>query len=202
MFRASSRPSSRDQQLQYQPLVFLRSVVIAVLLLVVGPAGWPDHDQQHCYHHAPKVKPEAATAVVELLMMGVRTPETCWTVNKRQVINWRNCCIQLVDLFELLVCNLHQMLVVWLNEEEWDGDHIKAQRLSWFGHVQRMPDTRTVKKIFNWKPLTKRSQGRPKYRLEDNIQQDICQTKIKNWIACVQDREKWKEVVEKTKTFN
>jgi len=24
-----------------------------------------------------KVKPEAATAVVELLMMGVRTPETC-----------------------------------------------------------------------------------------------------------------------------
>jgi len=38
---------------------------------------WSDHDQQHCYHHAPKVKPEAAAAVVELLMMGVRTPETC-----------------------------------------------------------------------------------------------------------------------------
>jgi len=38
---------------------------------------WPDHNQQHSYHHAPKVKPEAATAVVELLMMGVRTPETC-----------------------------------------------------------------------------------------------------------------------------
>jgi len=37
----------------------------------------PEHDQQHCYHHAPKVKPEAATAVVELLMMGVRRPETC-----------------------------------------------------------------------------------------------------------------------------
>jgi len=38
--------------------------------------GRPDHDQQHCYHHTPTVKPEAATAV-ELLMMGVRTPETC-----------------------------------------------------------------------------------------------------------------------------
>jgi hypothetical protein len=37
----------------------------------------PDHDQQHYYHHAPTVKPEAATAVVELLMMGARTPETC-----------------------------------------------------------------------------------------------------------------------------
>jgi hypothetical protein len=66
----------------------------------------------------------------------------------------------------------------------------------------QIPDTRTVKKIFNWKPLTKRSQGRPKYRWEDNITQDICQMKIKNWIACVQDRGKWKEVVEKVKTFN
>jgi len=37
----------------------------------------PDHDQQHCYYRSPMVKPEAATAVVELLMMGVRTPETC-----------------------------------------------------------------------------------------------------------------------------
>jgi hypothetical protein len=36
------------------------------------------------------------------------------------------------------------------------GNYIKAQRLSWFGHVQRMSDTGTVKKIFNWKPLTKR----------------------------------------------
>jgi len=36
-------------------------------------AGWLDHDQQHCYHHTPTVKPEVATAVVELLMLGVRT---------------------------------------------------------------------------------------------------------------------------------
>jgi hypothetical protein len=52
-------------------------------------------------------------------------------------------------------------------------NYLKAQRLSWFGHVQRMPDIRTVKMIFIWKPLTKRSQGRPKYRWEDNIIQDI-----------------------------
>jgi len=55
---------------------YLWSLVIAVLLVVVGLAG-PYHDQQHCYHQAPKAQPEAATAVVELLMMGVRTPETC-----------------------------------------------------------------------------------------------------------------------------
>ena len=81
-------------------------------------------------------------------------------------------------------------------------NYIKAQRLSWFRHVQRMPDTRTLKNVFNWKPPTKRSQGRPKYRWEDNIKQDICHMKIKNWIACVQDRGKWKGVVENAKTFN
>jgi len=42
-----------------------------------GRADRSDHDQQHCYDHAPTVKPEAATADVELLMMGVSTPETC-----------------------------------------------------------------------------------------------------------------------------
>jgi hypothetical protein len=29
-----------------------------------GRACRPAHDQQHCYHHAPKIQPEAATAVV------------------------------------------------------------------------------------------------------------------------------------------
>jgi hypothetical protein len=42
-----------------------------------GWAGRPDHDQQHYYHHAPTVKSVAATAIVELLMMGMRMPKTC-----------------------------------------------------------------------------------------------------------------------------
>jgi hypothetical protein len=74
------RPHAHHQELNNcnSSLWFYRwSVVIAVLLVVVGPAGRTDYDQQHCYHHAPTVKPEAATAVVELLMMGVGTPETC-----------------------------------------------------------------------------------------------------------------------------
>jgi len=41
---------------------------------------------------------------------------------------------------------------------------IKAQRLSLFGHIQRMPEARANKKIFKWNPLTKRPRGRPKYR--------------------------------------
>jgi len=74
------RPHAHHQKLNNcsSSLCFYRwTVVVAVLMVVVGPAGRPDHDQQHRYHHAPAVKPVAAIAVVELLMMGVRTPETC-----------------------------------------------------------------------------------------------------------------------------
>ena len=39
-------------------------------------SGRPENEQQHGYHHDTKVKPEVATAV-ELLMMGMRMPETC-----------------------------------------------------------------------------------------------------------------------------
>ena len=46
---------------------YLRIVVIVVLCLWSGrPAGRPDLEQQHCYHHDMKVKPEAAARVVEL----------------------------------------------------------------------------------------------------------------------------------------
>ena len=38
MFRASSCPSSGAYQLQQQPLVYRRNVVVAMLLVVVGPA--------------------------------------------------------------------------------------------------------------------------------------------------------------------
>ena len=65
-----------------------------------------------------------------------------------------------------------------------------------------MPDTRTVKKIFKWNPLIKRSQGRPKYRWEDSVKQDTGQMRVKNCITCVQDGGKWKDVVEKAITFN
>jgi len=32
---------------------------------------------QHDCHHNTKVKPEVATAVIELLMIGGKTPQTC-----------------------------------------------------------------------------------------------------------------------------
>jgi hypothetical protein len=52
---------------------YLRIVVIAMLCSWSGHLARPR--TQHWYHHAMKVKPEAATAVIELLMMSRRTPK-------------------------------------------------------------------------------------------------------------------------------
>jgi hypothetical protein len=76
MFQASLCPSSGAYQLQQQPLVYRKNVVVAVLLGVVGPVG----PRSYC-------KPEAAASVDRLLMMGIRMPETCRAVSKRQTIN-------------------------------------------------------------------------------------------------------------------
>jgi len=70
---------------------YLRIVVIVVL------CSWSVRTRtKHDYHHDTKVKPEAATAVIELLMMDGRTPETCWVVNKHQDNKLENFCIWLV----------------------------------------------------------------------------------------------------------
>jgi hypothetical protein len=51
-------------------------------------------------HHDTKVKPEGATAV-ELLMMGGKTPEPYWAVNKRQDKKLEKLLHLVGDLFEL-----------------------------------------------------------------------------------------------------
>jgi hypothetical protein len=73
-------------------------------------------------------------------------------------------------------------------------NQIRAQRLSWSGHVQRMSDNRMVKKIYKWKTIITRLKGRPKSRWDDDVKRDICKMKIKNWTVCVQDRGKWRDV--------
>jgi len=76
MFRASSCPSSGATTTAVAAFG-LPSELGDSSAVVRGRAGRSDHDEQHCYHQAPTVKPEAATAIIELLMMGMRITETC-----------------------------------------------------------------------------------------------------------------------------
>jgi hypothetical protein len=79
-------------------------------------------------------------------------------------------------------------------------NHIKAQRLSWFGRLHRMPEESMVKRVYKWKPMLTRPLGRPKNRWKYDIINDIKKLK-KNWTSYIQDRNKWKLYVEEAKTF-
>jgi hypothetical protein len=43
--------------------------------------------------------------------------------------------------------------------------------------------------------------GKIKIRWENDIKEDLRIMKINNWTECIQDRVKWKEIVEKAKSF-
>jgi hypothetical protein len=65
-----------------------------------------------------------------------------------------------------------------------------------------MPENSTVKKIYESKPFTRRSVGRPKSRWEDDVRNDLKKMKLIKWTELVQDRLKWKDIVEKAKTVS
>jgi hypothetical protein len=79
---------------------------------------------------------------------------------------------------------------------------IRAQRLGWLGHIERMQETRIVKAIYSWKPISRRPIGRPKIRWEAGVRKDIQKLKVPNWKSLVQDRKRWKELFEKAKTLH
>jgi len=76
MFRTSSCPSSGGAT---------TAVAASGLLSELGDnsaigrgrARRTDHDQQHCYHQAPTVNQTLLLQLLQLLMMGMRMPETC-----------------------------------------------------------------------------------------------------------------------------
>ena len=57
-------------------------------------------------------------------------------------------------------------------------NYFKAQRLSWFGHTNRMPETSIVKRIHKWKPFTGRPAGISKSRWEDDVRNDLKKMKL------------------------
>ena len=59
-----------------------------------------------------------------------------------------------------------------------------------------------VRAIYCWKPISRRPTGRPKTRWEDDVRKDIQKSKVPNWKTLVQDRRRWKDLVEKAKTLH
>jgi hypothetical protein len=65
---------------------------------------------------------------------------------------------------------------------------IKVRRLECAGHLVRMCDDRTVKKVFLGKPDGRREAGRPKLRWLDCIENDLKWMGVKRWRKKVGDR--------------
>ena len=81
-------------------------------------------------------------------------------------------------------------------------NYVKAQRSSWFGHINRMPEISIVKKIHKWKPFTTRPVGRHKSRWGNDVRNDLKRMKHIEWTEQVPDHLKWKAIVEKAKTLS
>ena len=75
---------------------------------------------------------------------------------------------------------------------------VKARRIRWLGHVQRMEENRVPKKVLCSKPEGSRSVGRPRLRWLDDVEADLKELGVKSWKKKAKDRVKWKkDVVDK-----
>jgi hypothetical protein len=73
------------------------------------------------------------------------------------------------------------------------GRFIKAQRIKWLGHIQRMDQTRPSRKILEWKPVGTRPVGRPRQRWQEDVMEDLKKLKVKNWKEAAKGRRTWRE---------
>ena len=76
---------------------------------------------------------------------------------------------------------------------------IKAQRIKWLGHIQRMDRARPSGKLLDWRPMGNRPVGRPRQRWKEDVMEDIKKLKVKNWKETAKGRGTWRDLFEKAK---
>jgi len=77
---------------------------------------------------------------------------------------------------------------------------IKAQRIKWLGHIQRMDRAGPTGKLLDWKPMGTRPVGRPRQRWQEYVVEDLKKPKVKNWKEAAKGRRTWRDLAEKAKT--
>jgi len=58
---------------------------------------------------------------------------------------------------------------------------IKSRRIAWLGHVMRMDDKRTPKRILQWETIGTRTRGRPRKRWIAVIEEDLQIMRVRRW---------------------
>ena len=76
---------------------------------------------------------------------------------------------------------------------------IEIRRLEWLGHVSRMNETRSVKKIFEGKLEGRRGRERPRRRWINDVEDDLRRLSVKRWRTKALNREEWASIVREDK---
>jgi hypothetical protein len=91
-----------------------------------------------------------------------------------------------------------------LNEliENANSEIYKNRRVDCLGHVMRMDDKRTPKRVLEWKHIGMRISGRPRKRWIEGIEEDLQIMGIRRWRKQCKERAELKRITEKDKTHS
>ena len=71
----------------------------------------------------------------------------------------------------------------------------KLAKISWSGHLERMEEDRTPKKIFTQELEGPRRRGRPRKRWREEVERDLQVLGVRRWRDLVIDRDKWRGII-------
>jgi len=86
--------------------------------------------------------------------------------------------------------------------DEYDVKFFELGRFRWAGHVMKMEESDSAKRV----PCTKaevngeRKRGRPKLRWCDKLEKEVTQVGCRNWRINEQSRQKWWKLTEEVKS--
>ena len=89
-----------------------------------------------------------------------------------------------------------------LTENAHTVGFIESRGIAWLGHVMRMDDKRTPKRILEWKSIGTRIRGRPRKRRIAAIEEDTQIMEIRRWRKRCKERAEWKRITENAKTHS